>query len=290
MQKTVAVLLFSISLFAMDPLVDARWLKKSISSKDLVIIDLSSKKAYENGHIPGALHSDISMWRKKHGKFSLVGSKERIETLMRSLGIGKDSRVVLYSHHTNDKDILKPAYVIWAMELYGFKNSAILDGGLKAWKREGGEVTTEIPEPVVSDFKAVFNPYMSIDIESVKERIGKVRMIDARPARFYFGAQRQPVLKRAGHISGATSYHWRYSFNDNTEMKSVEELRSMLVDGLGLDPEKEVVTYCTGGLETSMNYFVLHRLLRFSKARLYDASMKEWANRTDTPMTSYKWE
>ncbi len=64
----------------------------------------------------------------------------------------------------------------------------------------------------------------------------------------------------------------------------------MLVDGLGLNPKKELITYCTGGLETSMNFFVLHRLLGFEKIRLYDASMKEWANRDDTPMTKYRWE
>ncbi len=63
----------------------------------------------------------------------------------------------------------------------------------------------------------------------------------------------------------------------------------MLVDA-GSDPKKNVITYCTGGLETSMNWYVLHRVLEFSKARLYDASMKEWANDTDTPLTKYRWE
>ena len=64
----------------------------------------------------------------------------------------------------------------------------------------------------------------------------------------------------------------------------------MLIEGLGLDPNKEVITYCTGGLETSMNWFVLHRILGFKKARLYDASMKQWANDPRMPLTKYRWE
>ncbi len=52
----------------------------------------------------------------------------------------------------------------------------------------------------------------------------------------------------------------------------------MIIEWLRLDPKKEVITYCTGGLETSMNWYILHRVLGFEKARLYDASMKKWAS------------
>ncbi len=290
MKKVLLTLTLSLSLFAMDALVNTEWLSKHIDDKNLIIIDVSSKKAYEKEHIPKALNSGIEKWRSGHGTFALVKPQKQIEAHMRSLGISKDSRVVIYSHHSSGKDILKPSYVIWAMELYGFKNTAILDGGLKAWKRAGKSVTDKKPEKRDGDFKASFDPKMVIDLEGVKKRIGRVSMLDARPPVFYFGAKKQPVLKRAGHISGAASYFWRYSFNDDGTMKPAGELKKMLVEGLGLDPKKEVITYCTGGLETSMNYFVLHRILGFEKARLYDASMKEWANRDDTPMTLYKWE
>ncbi|BDY12384.1 sulfurtransferase [Hydrogenimonas cancrithermarum] len=290
MIKILMLVAVSLSLFAMEPLVNAEWLKAHLNDKDLVIVDLSSKKLYVKGHIPGAVQSGIGKWRKVNGKFALVRSMEEIETLMRRLGIGKESRVVVYSHHSNSKDMLKPSYVIWAMELYGFKNTAMLDGGLKAWRKAGGKLSKAIPAVEPGDFEASFHPKMAVDLKGVEARIGKVRMLDARPAVFYFGARKQPALKRAGHVSGASSYFWKYSFNDDGTMKPAATIEAMLVDGMGLDPEKEIVTYCTGGLETSMNYFVLHRLLGFTKAKLYDASMKEWANRDDTPMTKYRWE
>ena len=291
MKRFFTVLLAaSVSLMAMEPLVSGEWLKEHLNDKDLVIVDISSKSAYRKGHIPGAVHTDIKEWRRAHGGHALVRPIEEVEALMRELGIDNGSRVVVYSHHSNAKDILKPAYAVWAMELYGMKNTAILDGGMESFKRAGGKLQRLPVKRGAGDFKAEPNMDIAIDLDGVKKRIGSVRMLDARPAVFYFGAKKQKVLKRAGHISGATSYFWRYSFNSDGTMKPRAELKRMLVDGLGLDPQKELVTYCTGGLETSMNYFVLHRLLRFEKAKLYDASMKEWANRDDTPMRLFRWE
>ena len=286
----ITLLAASVSLMAMDPLVSGEWVKEHLNDKDLIIVDISSKSTYRKGHIPGAVHTDIKEWRKAHGKHALVRPLEEVETLMRGLGIDNGSRVVVYSHHSNAKDILKPAYAVWAMELYGMKNTAILDGGIESFKKAGGKLQRLPVKHRTGGFKAEPNMDIAIDLDGVKKRIGSVRMLDARPAVFYFGAKKQKVLKRAGHISGATSYFWRYSFNSDGTMKPRAELKRMLVDGLGLDPQKELVTYCTGGLETSMNYFVLHRLLRFEKAKLYDASMKEWANRDDTPMRLFRWE
>ena len=283
--------LMAFAAWAMEPLVDAAWLKDHIHDKDLVIIDATSSKLYEReGHIPGAVQSGIGRWRESHGKHALVRSAEAIQQEMRRLGISRDSKVVVYSHHSNAKDTLKPTYILWAMERYGFKNSALLDGGLPAWKKAGGVVEKKRAANEPGGFTAKSNDAIVANRDFVKGHLHSLRMLDARPAIFYFGARKQPILDRAGHIPGATSYFWKYSFNDDGTMKPVAHLREMLVEGLGLDPEKEVVTYCTGGLETSMNWFVLHRVLGFKKAKLYDASMKEWANREDTPMTSYRWE
>ena len=291
MKKIVWIGLTALAAWAMEPLVDAAWLKAHIHDKNLVIVDVSSAKLYEKeGHIPGAVQSGIGKWRKSHGRHALVRSAEEIQKQMRRLGISKDSQVVVYSHHSNAKDTLKPTYVLWAMERYGFKNGALLDGGLPAWKRAGGKLEKKRAANTPGDFTASAEDAVVADLSFVKGHLHEMRMLDARPAVFYFGARKQPVLDRVGHIPGATSYFWKYSFHDDGTMKPKEVLREMVVEGLGLSPETPVVTYCTGGLETSMNWFVLHRVLGFSKARLYDASLKELANRKDTPMARFKWE
>ncbi|MCF6202015.1 MAG: sulfurtransferase [Hydrogenimonas sp.] len=289
MKKYILIILTAVAVYAMPPLVDAQWLKSHIDDKDLVIVDVSSKKLYEKGHIQGSVNSPIQMWRKKAGDHLVVKDSAAIEKEMRRLGISKDSKVVLYSHHDNGKDTLKPAYVLWAMEYHGFKNSAILDGGIVGWKESGGKIIKDSAKPKSGNFVAKRDESLVADLNEVKSSIGVSVLIDARPPIYYFGAEKQKVLARAGHIPTAKSYFWRFSFKGDY-IKNRSVLKQMLEDGLELDPKKPIITYCTGGLETSMNFFILHRLLGFEKVRLYDASMKEWANREDTPMRKYRWE
>ncbi|WP_457749447.1 sulfurtransferase [Sulfurimonas sp.] len=289
--KTIWIIcIYAASLLAMEPLVSAQWLQKSLNDKNIVIVDVSDNNLYMQGHIPQSINSPISHWREKHGSFSLVKGQDDIAKEFKRLGINKNSQVVIYSHHSNPKDILKASYIIWAMEYYGFKNTAMLDGGLVAWQEELLELERKKNVSAKEGtFRVKKNKALIADMQSVKDAIKKSTMLDARGAVFYFGAQKQAVLAKAGHVPYAKSYFWKYSFVGDY-LKSKTLLQKMLIKGMQLNPKKSTITYCTGGLETSMNFFVLHRILGFSNIRLYDASMKEWANNANTPMTLYKWE
>ncbi len=289
MKKIIFTALIATLVFALDPIVSTKWLANHLQDKDLVILDVSQPKVYAKGHIPGAINAPIGMWRAHHGNYLLIKSPAKIEKLLQSLGLNDSKRIVIYAHHSG-KDMLKTSYVAWALELHGLKNSALLDGGFRKWKQEKHPITKSVPNIRTSDYRVKLNEKIVADEKLVYSSIGKVRMLDARPAVYYFGAKKQKVLPRAGHIPHATSYFWKYSFNDDGTFKPKESLKAMLIDGIGLDPNKSVITYCTGGLETSMNWFVLHRVLGFEKARLYDASMKQWANDPKMPMSKYRWE
>ena len=115
-------------------------------------------------------------------------------------------------------------------------------------------------------------------------------MLESRPARYYFGATKSNGVKRAGHIPGAMSYFWGYNFNKNKTIKKTDQIKSMLTDGFKLNPKNETMIYCTGGLEASMNWYVLSQVLNYKNLKIYDGSMREWGNLDDTPMVAYKWE
>jgi thiosulfate/3-mercaptopyruvate sulfurtransferase len=283
--KKLFLLAAAIAAFATEPFVSAKWLKEHLEK--VVVLDVSEAKAYAKKHIPGAINAPISLWRERHGNYSLL-RKEILKTIT-NLGLSQKKPIVIYAHHEG-KDKLKTSYVAWALQVYGINNTSLLDGGLKAWKEAGYPLESKPNLPAPSNYTAKPDLSLVADKNYVLTNIGKIRMIDARPAVYYFGAKKQSVLSRAGHIPHATSYFWKYSFDEKGLVKPKEVLKEMFINGLGLDPSKEVITYCTGGLETSMNWYILNRVLGFQKARLYDASMKEWANDPDTPMTKYRWE
>jgi len=219
----------SISLFAMGPLVNAQWLQQHHDDKDLVVLDVSDAKDFAKGHIAGSINAPISLWREKHKHFLLVTNPVSMQKNLQRFGVNKNSKVVIYSHHTNGKDILKASYVIWAMEYYGFKKTAILDGGLPAWKKIKGEISTQVLTPGKGDFIINVNKNLVANLEDVKKNIAYAQMLDARPAVYYFGAQKQSVLKRAGHVEGARSYFWKYSFDNGlVKDKKIDSVKNFL--------------------------------------------------------------
>ena len=52
----------------------------------------------------------------------------------------------------------------------------------------------------------------------------------------------------------------------------------------GITPEKTIIAYCNGGLESSHVYFALHNLLGYPRVRVYDGSFTEWAERLELPV------
>lgn len=290
MKLFIALLTLTASLLAMEPLVTPQWLNEHLGDADLRVVEVSHIKSYEKEHIPHAVHTDISEWRFDNGTFLSVKEVKEIEKVISNLGIEKHSNVVLYAPIHEPKDLLKASYIYWVLNYHGVANVALLDGGLEQWKKVGLEVTANIDAPKKTNFTASIDSSKITDLQYVSQNIKKLPMIDARPSDKYLGINATPTVKRHGHISGAMSYSWNYSVNDDYMLKPKEQLQAVFKDGYNLDKNQEIIVYCTGGLETSFNYYVLSGILGYKNIKLYDASMKEYGNREDTLMTQYRYE
>jgi len=291
MKKIFILFISVLSLSAMEPLVNGQWILEHSNDKNLVIIDVTNKKTFNEGHIKNAVQSGLGKWRQAKGKSAYeIRSTEELQAEIRKLGINNNTNVVVYAHNIDPIDLLTAPYIVWALEYLGLENVAMLDGGINSYTNAGAKASTEITTNKKGNFNAKINHNMLIDIKNVKKSIGKIKMVDSRPAKYYFGTDRQGILKRAGHIDKAKSYSWQYSLNKDNSLKSKEVLSNTIEKGLELNKNENLIIYCTGGLEAAMNYFVFHKVLGFKKATLYDSSMLEWANRDDTPMTKYRWE
>jgi len=288
MKVVILFLLSSIYLFASSSFISATELHSKLQDKNLVLLDITDAKTYAKGHIVNAVNANVFDFRKQVGKYQLMRSTQEVQEIARSLGINNDSYVVIYGHG-KAKELLKSSYLALSLIVNGLKEVSILDGGIGEFSFEYHDLITSKTSPVSKgNFVAKRNPNVLVDLNYVKENIGKVPLIESRPYRYFTGEDQSKGVRRLGHIPTAQSSFWKDKFLSDETVFSDEELKDIFIKKHHLNPNKEVIVYCTGGLEASMNWYILSQTLGFKNAKLYDASMREWGNRDDTPMVKGK--
>jgi thiosulfate/3-mercaptopyruvate sulfurtransferase len=89
--------------------------------------------------------------------------------------------------------------------------------------------------------------------------------------------------KRGGHIPSAVHIEWTNTIDSTTKQFKAAPLLHEMFQQTGVAPNKEVITYCQGGIRAAHSLFSL-RLLGYDKVRNYDGSWAEWGNREDLPV------
>jgi len=278
----------------MDTLVSAEWLKQHIDDPDLVVLDctvvtmpdeddtrglsnVSGRPDYELGHIPNAGFAELKgELCKTRGpvEFDLL-SPQQFCDVMGGLGVGDDSRVVLYDASYT----AWAARVWWMLRWVGFDQAAILDGGLAAWTSTGNELSLEPVSRQAKKLTPKPRPELIADHDEVLAGIGddSVVLIDTLPEAFYRGEM--SIYPREGHITGAVNIDGLSLLDNRGHLLPQQELEVMHE----LDRDARVITYCGGGIVASTDAFVLTRL-GFSNVAVYIASLEEWTTYPDNPM------
>ncbi|MDH5766422.1 MAG: rhodanese-like domain-containing protein, partial [Gammaproteobacteria bacterium] len=200
----------------MDTLVSAEWLSRHIDDADLVILDctvvtmpddetgyrnVSGREDYDCGHIPNAGFADLMVDlsdTSQEIEFAMP-SVEQFCSVMGALGVGDDSRVVLYDANFT----AWAARVWWMLRWAGFDNAAILNGGLTAWTSAKYSLTTELVVRAEKILTPRLRPELISDRDEVFSAIGNanILLVDTMPEEMYRGEM--SMYARPGHISGA---------------------------------------------------------------------------------------
>jgi len=276
----------------MDTLVSAAWLRENLDDPDLVVIDatvliepdesgnlrsVNGRQGYQAGHIPGSGFADLlgDLSDAKSPLGFAMPAPEQFAAAMEALGVGDRSRVVLYD--TNG--LSWAARVWWMLRWIGFDRAALLDGGLDAWKAEGGSLSTESAARPTGKLTVRLRPELIADQSEVRAAVEdeSTNLIDALPAPHYRGEW--AMYARPGHISGASNVPVLSLFDDTGRFLAPDEL-SALFDG---DRDARTITYCGGGIAASADAFVMTRL-GYTDVAVYAASLQEWAADADNPM------
>lgn len=75
---------------------------------------------------------------------------------------------------------------------------------------------------------------------------------------------------------------WVHAVNEDGTFKDAEVLYDLYTKA-GLEPDKEITTYCQTGVRGAHTWLVLSELLGYPNVRNYDGSWKEYGNQEDTP-------
>lgn len=277
---------------AMDTLVSTEWLSRHLDDPDLVVLDCtvrvsmeedggyvvaSGRAEYEAGHIPTAGFADLTGELRDSDSPLEYGlpTPEKLAAAMGALGVGDDSRVVLYDAGMS----VWAARVWWMLRWIGFERAAILDGGLSAWKAEGRPLSTEPPDRTARTLTPDVRPELIADRDEVFAAIDDeaVRIIDVMPEAHYRGEM--SMYGRPGHIPTAVNRPVTTLLDESSRFRPHDELAAMH-DG---DRDLRAITYCGGGIAASGSAFVMTRL-GFDDVAVYIGSLQEWAGDPANPL------
>jgi thiosulfate/3-mercaptopyruvate sulfurtransferase len=290
------LLLLSISLFtllASDAFITPSELKSSLEDKNLVIIDVADAAIYKASHITDAINSDVSKFinQEPENIYSLMNSQQLIQKELRKLGINQDSKVVIYSHNTNN-DILNSSYLAFILLYSGFENITILDGGYMAWVFKYERLTSSILPDSKDEGNIVVEPnkHLLVNRDRVLSTLASTPTLDARSPQMYYGVERSDKVSSIGHISYAKSSFYKDKFLRDGTLRVEKELDEIFISGHELNSSDEVIVYADNAFTASMEFYILYKHMGFKNTKLYEASLLEWGNTLDLPMTRFKWE
>jgi thiosulfate/3-mercaptopyruvate sulfurtransferase len=262
-----------------EMLVSTDWLAKHLQDRNLIVLCIAdNERFYSSDHIPGArmiLVSQIVTTRS--GVPNELPSLETLQHVFEMAGVSNDSHIILYGERSG----LLATRAYFTLDYLSLGDRAsLLDGGIEKWRAERRQVSTAAPAVHASKLVVRAHPEILVTREqmSAYSRLTSpdAVLIDSRPRAEYTGEKLSENVPKRGHIPNAVGLYWRELLQGDSlpELKSGADLQQ-LFHRIGASPDKEVVTYCRTGMQSSFSYFVA-RYLGY-KTKMYDSSFYDWS-------------
>ena len=209
-------------------------------------LDGQGPRLYAAAHLPGAAHLDLDTVLADppgvRGRHPLP-TAARLQDGLRAVGVHDDSQVVVYDQASS----LGAARAWWTLRWAGVTQVRVLDGGLAAWVRAGGETTAEVSHVARGTVTVRPGSVPVLEVDDVPVFLdGGGTLLDARTAERFRG-EVEPIDTEAGHIPGALNLPIAQVLDPDGTFASPEAIRAALADH-GIPADGAVATSCGSGI------------------------------------------
>lgn len=244
----------------------------------------SDKRNFVEKHIPGAIYIDKTEFEGQDTDLN-IRPKEKIEKLLLSKGIDKNSTVIAYSD-----GIIAASRVAFIVYWLGVSNVKILNGGIQAWEKAGyplesGEVIP-IPKEKFGLNNIPLRPEIVISTpdDLIKEKqenpdlvIASVRSWDE----FYGGKSGYPYIEGSGsplgsvHAEASTSrINVENILDDNGRFGNLDKIFREWEEW-GITPEKDIAFFCGAGWRAATAFFIAKEA-GYDNVKVYDGGWYQY--------------
>ena len=290
-----------------DRLVTIDWLKDVLAGGTpeaaptgrflLFHVNFGVPEEYAEGHIAGAAYLDTN-WLEDPADWNRR-SPEALDQALRSLGITRDTTIVVYGRDTigdaNEKwpgrraGQIAATRALMILRYAGVDDVRLLDGGYDWWVQAGNpvEATERLPEPVEAFGASIpVRPEVIVDIAEAKEIIADpegAALVSVRTWREHIGqVSGYNYIGPAGRIKGdvwgncgSDAYHMQHYRNVDNTMREYPEITANWAEA-GITADKWVAFYCGTGWRASETWFYAY-LQGWERIAVYDGGWFEWS-------------
>ena len=211
----------------------------------------------------------------------MLPSAAHIEGVLSDHGVKATDTIIFY----DDIKSLWASRALWGMDVYGHKDSKLLDGDINLWIAKGYATSQETATLAKSNYKFSGSPNteLIVDLDTVAKSIeGKAEVLDTRSSDEYVGKNLRGNA-RGGHIPGSVLVEWKQNAAEDGSFLPAKDLKDLYAS-VNIVSGDEIYTLCQTAVRATHSWFVLSELLGYPNISVYDGSAIEYANREDTAL------
>ena len=238
-------------------LVESDWLEKNINNVKIIDCSWHMPQTKRNGfneykiqHIPKAIFFDLDLNSKKNTELPhMLVELENWKEIVSKMGINNNDEIVIY----DNSDVASACRCWFNFIYFGHdpKLVHVLNGGLKKWIIENKQVTSDITNIEISNYRCLEKKELVKNKNLINQNIDnqKFKLIDARSKERFEGKIPEPRKGlRSGNIKNSFCIPFNECLNENKTFKKKDDLIIIFKSCLGNINENNIVFSCGSGV------------------------------------------